>query len=170
MILPVAIRVMALYLFATDTFVNGFRLSPLRRRQATSIVTSVARMPRTALSATDDDIAKLEAQLQQLKEERKSQQLEAPLSPELLERAQRTDMILSEQDLVSGGIVKNDEDDSSFNIGSVVAGIVGLVVILLFSQIPVGQDDLARYSPSTGPKNAATATSIDLGDLNPSKP
>lgn len=82
-------------------------------------------------------------------------------------------MMLSERDLLSGGIVKDAEtnsSDGSFNVLSIVAGIAGLVAILLFAQIPVGQDDLARYSPSAGPKNAATATSIDLGDLNPSKP
>lgn len=157
----------------TVPIVSGFiTLSTSFNRHPQVAITSSFANPRTTTAryATDDEIAKLEAQLKQLKKEKESEEEQPPLSSEFLERA---DMMLSERDLLSGGIVKDAEtnsSDGSFNVLSIVAGIAGLVAILLFAQIPVGQDDLARYSPSAGPKNAATATSIDLGDLNPSKP
>lgn len=123
----------------------------------------------------DDEIAKLEAQLRKLKQDKNKKQQQqvnaaSSLSPQQLERAMRTEMILSEQDLLSGGIVKNDNEkngaaSSSGGLTTIVGAVVALVVLLLFAQIPVGQDQLARYSPAAGPRNAAVL--VDLGDLNP---
>jgi hypothetical protein len=143
----------------------------------------------------DDEIAKLEAQLQKLRQDKRKQQQQqqssaAPaLSPAQMERVLRSDMILSEQDLLSSGIVQNANDKNNKNndesatissssnnnngglVGTVVTAAVVLAALLLFAQVPVGQDDLARYSPAAGLRNNNNnAASVDLGDMNPSRP
>ena len=56
---------------------------------------------------------------------------------------------------------KTEEQNSAFGlIAKVVAGLVAGVV---FSQIPVGQEDLSKYSAI---KSSAPKVSIDLGDIN----
>ena len=47
-----------------------------------------------------------------------------------------------------------------------VGAVAGLVLLLAFAQIPVGQEGLAQYS-ATGSSNVKT---IDLGDLNAEAP
>lgn len=53
---------------------------------------------------------------------------------------------------VGGGVMKN-----------VIGAVVLLVGVVAFSQIPVGQENLDKYS------TAKPSTTIDLGDLNPVK-
>jgi len=56
---------------------------------------------------------------------------------------------------------KTEEQESTFGL---IAKVVGaLVAVLVFSQIPVGQEDLSKYSAI---KSGPVKTSIDLGDIN----
>jgi hypothetical protein len=56
---------------------------------------------------------------------------------------------------------KTEEQESTVGL---IAKVVGaLVAVLLFSQIPVGQEDLSKYSSI---KSVPVKTSIDLGDIN----
>mmetsp|Transcript_23886 Transcript_23886/g.56434 ORF Transcript_23886/g.56434 Transcript_23886/m.56434 type:complete len:240 (+) Transcript_23886:175-894(+) len=58
-------------------------------------------------------------------------------------------------------IRQTEEQNNAFGlIAKVVAGLVAAVV---FSQIPVGQEDLSKYSAI---KSTAPKVSIDLGDIN----
>jgi hypothetical protein len=89
---------------------------------------------------------------------------------EMLEEASM-DMFLSEgwKEARSGYDPKNtatvvrktEEQTSTFGL---VAAVVGaLVAVVVFSQIPVGQEDLSKYSAI---KSGPVKTSIDLGDIN----
>jgi len=134
-------------------------------------------------------IARLEAELQKLKEEKASddasqpkpkpivtiEEKESPIEEEdeemiPLEDASM-DMFLSEgwKEARSGYDPKNtatvtrktEEQNSIFGL---VAKVVGAIVALVvFSQIPVGQEDLSKYSTI---KSAPVKTTIDLGDMN----
>jgi hypothetical protein len=148
-------------------------------------------------STREEEIAKLEAQIRQLKEtndataavedilekDDNNNNAAVPiiLDPEdektlrefdaarrRLERVKGKDMLLTEQTLIRGGLLNeqnaNGSGSSSGGIVSAIAVVVAAVVgLYVFSQIPIGQDDLARYS-ATG---SSTIRSIDLGDLNP---
>ena len=62
----------------------------------------------------------------------------------------------------------NNGDDEQGLGGTIttVIGTIALVVFLgLFSQVPVGQEDLSKYQAVKTP----ATTQIDLGDLNPSR-
>jgi len=56
---------------------------------------------------------------------------------------------------------KTEEQNNAF--GLIAKLVAGIVLVIVFSQIPVGQEDLSKYSniKSTAPK-----TMIDLGDIN----
>ena len=127
----------------------------------------------------EEEIVKLENQLRQLREETavvkevdgaSVNEMEDQMTLKEFEVARRRletmkgkDMLLSEQELISGGIVDSSTDGNSSGIFGIVGAVAALVGILLFAQIPMGQDELARYS-ATG---SSTIKSIDLGDLNP---
>ena len=137
-------------------------------------------------STRDEEIAKLEAQLQQLRkgetsvisEDDNNVAARTTLDPDdvrtlqefadarrRLEKVKGKDMILTEQELIQGGLM-GDNSNSNFGGGAVPAvavAIAALVGIIAFAQIPIGQENLARYS-ATG---SSTLKSIDLGDLNP---
>lgn len=137
---------------------------------------------RTGTSARfgsrEEEIAKLEDQLRLLREgdsiveeERTAKNdMEDQMALKEFDAARRRletmkgkDMLLSEQELISGGIVDGSTNKNSHGILGIVGAVAALVGLLLFAQVPVGQDQLARYS-ATG---SATIKSIDLGDLNP---
>ena len=54
------------------------------------------------------------------------------------------------------------EENSMGNFAKVGLAIGGLVLLGLFSQIPVGEESLQRYQDIKG-----NPSRIDLGDLNP---
>jgi hypothetical protein len=59
---------------------------------------------------------------------------------------------------------KEEEVSSEGGSGGLttILGVIGLAVVLaFFSQVPLGQEDLSKYSAIKAP-----TTSIDLGDLN----
>jgi hypothetical protein len=140
---------------------------------------------RKHFGTRDDEIAKLEDQLRQLREDgtdvgasamsSRSEVFtkddsedafslkEFDMARRRLEKTKGKDMLLSEQQLISGGLMEDTSNGRSSGILGIVGAVVALVGLLLFAQVPVGQDELARYS-ATG---SSTIKSIDLGDLNP---
>lgn len=115
----------------------------------------------------EDEIAALEEKLRRLKEDEDQKMKEEDLNvfaadQRTLERVRGKDMLLSEQELIEAQIMEK-QDDSDGNIVPKVAAALGLAVaLLLFAQIPVGQEDYQKYSVS----GSSTVRTIDLGDLN----
>jgi hypothetical protein len=115
----------------------------------------------------DEEIAKLEEQLKKLKEDKASELLleTAPQNGEIIAPAEPEvplEMFLSE-----GWKEKEVAETSSAAGGgggvlTSILGVVALVVgLAIFSQIPIGQEDLSKYSAIKAPTEQ-----IDLGDLN----
>jgi len=134
-------------------------------------------------SSREEEIAQLEAQLRKLRQEEgestsstdgdaedAEQQLtaqEAKISRRL-EQMKGKDMLLSESELIGDGIVQDVVASSGESNGTGLAvqaavAIVGLVLLVAFAQVPVGQEGLSQYS-ATGSSSIQT---IDLGDMNP---
>ena len=148
-------------------------------------------------SSRDDDvtrleqelkIAKLEAELRQLKEkesetETKTETATGPVvvveepkkddledDEEIPEEASM-DMFVSEgwKEAKEGYDPKNTatvirKTEEQGNLLGLVAKVVGAIVaVVAFSQIPVGQEDLSKYSAI---KSGPVRTTIDLGDTN----
>lgn len=129
-------------------------------------------------SSRDEEIAKLEEQLRQLKVDApddvvtdaaeasttKSEK-EIVAVQRILEKVKGKDMLLSERELVDKELFLNQDIDSEGGsvLPSILAAVGAAVFIFLFSQVPVGNDDWTRYSTTSGP---TTSTRIDLGDMN----
>jgi hypothetical protein len=166
----------SLLLICISSTVSGFSIAsfPITRATRTCNISS-QRTTCLYSSSKEEQIAELEAQLRKLKEEESSATeleskddddtairteapaaLEVPDEPfeEMLSEAWK-DKELTADDNDGGvmGLVKNG-----------AAVIVTLAVLAAFSQIPVGDENYNKYS------TAKPSTSIDLGDLNPSKP
>ena len=137
--------------------------------------TSIGHSPVSPLRASgkEEEIAKLEEQLRKLKEDESGEpQLTAEekkyvADAKVLENVQGKDMLLSERELIDAKIM--DEGESGGGLGgslTTVLAVVGAAVFLFFfAQVPVGQEDLSRYSTS----GSGVVTTIDLGDLNTEK-
>jgi hypothetical protein len=131
-------------------------------------------------SSREEEIARLEEQLRKLKEgdvsEGSLEKTKSMTDEELqkyavdervLEKIRGKDMLLSESDLIEAQILDNEEIPSfSGKLVPVFATLAMAVFLFFFGQVPVGQEDLSRYSV-TG--NTASKT-IDLGDMNPNRP
>lgn len=89
---------------------------------------------------------------------------------EMLDEASM-DMFMSEgwKDRTAGYNPKNTAtvtrktEEQNNLIGLAVKVVGALLAVILFSQIPVGQEDLSKYSAI---KSGPARTSIDLGDMN----
>ena len=107
----------------------------------------------------EEEIAKLEEQLRKLKEEKNEGQtatVEAK-QEEALEEI-KLEMFMTER-------WKVEEPDTSTTTGGfsgVLYAVAAVLALALFSQVPIGQEDLSRYSVGNSP----AAAQIDLGDLN----
>ena len=112
----------------------------------------------------DDEIAKLEEQLKKLKEEKSPVRKEEAEAEEELEDI-KIGMFLSEG-WKEGD--KVEEDSSGGIIGNVLKAVGVVVALIVFSQIPVGTEDLSKYSVpiKSALENSAKVTSVDLGDVN----
>jgi hypothetical protein len=119
------------------------------------------------LSASkEDEIRELEERLQRLKEEAVEEESAAEKT---VVAADEEKVNLNEQavytELLTEQWKEGDEEQSGGGIvqslGAALATVGLLVGLALFSQVPVGQEDLSRYSTPQTPK-----TQIDLGDLN----
>lgn len=128
----------------------------------------------------DEEIALLEEQLRKLRQEENTQQpsqdtdLESMSEEEQkisqrLEKMKGKDMLLSERELIGGGILDNDTDgahEQGNSVLKIVGALVGISLLVAVAQIPVGQESLSQYS-ATG---SSAVKTIDLGDLNPDIP
>lgn len=115
-------------------------------------------------SSKEDEIRELEEKLQRLKEEAVEEEektvavVEEEENVDLNEQAVYTELLTEqwkedEAAAEEGGLLKS--------AGVALATIGLLVGLALFSQVPVGQEDLSRYSTPSAPSKQ-----IDLGDLN----
>lgn len=148
----------------------------------------VSRRPSrttTSVSASsrEEEIAKLEEQLRKLREEEAdgsssasstATRDDATLNSEIdaverriLEKVQGKDMILSEQELYDGNIVKEESSEGGNMVQTILTAVAAIVVLGIFSQIPMGDEGLSKYSAQAGPTVSRT---IDLGDLNTDTP
>lgn len=117
-------------------------------------------------ASKEEEIANLEAQIRQLREDEengtdKMSVKDFDVAKRRLETMKGKDMLLTEEYLISGGIVGTES--KGFNVFGIVGAVVAAVILFAFAQVPVGQENLARYS-ATG---SSVVKSIDLGDLNP---
>ncbi|KAL9181901.1 hypothetical protein ACHAXT_012244 [Thalassiosira profunda] len=153
-------------------------ISDAARRRCISTVPSAAAP--TALRSTDDkqaEIAALEEKLRQLKEEEPAEAASAqsvavaaepststdePDGSELEGESEDSVMFSERWKEAKDGYVEKQQEESMGGLAKVAAGL-GLVVLLaLFSQVPVGEENLQRYQDVKG-----NPSRIDLGDLNP---
>ena len=144
--------------------------------QATVVVNGFVVRPslcnRILFSSKEEEIAKLESQLQKLREETSEQGLqpaeetpsESKLAAEAVEEEVTLEYFLSEQwkEKEMGG----DGAPKSEGLAlPAILGAIGIAVLLaVFSQVPIGQEDLSKYSAIKAPSEQ-----IDLGDLNRSR-
>jgi uncharacterized protein HemX len=140
--------------------INKNALTVRSGRSATTVVKS----------SNDDEIAKLEEQLKRLKEareaENKQQEQGGAGSVQVVaedEEEVPIEMFLSEgwkeKEVASAA---DSESESRGGLLTGIAAVAALIVgIGLFSQVPIGQEDLSRYSAIKAPTQQ-----IDLGDLN----
>jgi hypothetical protein len=145
-----------------------------QHRRATS-----RRSSRLSASSKDDEIAKLEEQLRQLRNDAPADDTSTVVAAEssksekeiiavqrILKKVKGKDMLLTEQQLVDQDLFLNqgfDDEASGSPLPAVLAALGAAVFLFFFSQIPVGQDEWGRYSTTSGP---TTSTRIDLGDMN----
>jgi hypothetical protein len=115
-------------------------------------------------SSKDEEIARLEEKLRQLREtdEQQQQQDEETMSkavgvtvPNTLEEpfVEMLSESWREADPAENG-------ESAGILAPLVGGILAIVMIAAFSQVPIGQEDYTKYSA------VKTSTEVDLGDLN----
>lgn len=152
---------------------NGAQWGATRqRRQRTPVF-------RLYASSREEEIARLEAEIRKLRDDASSDDLEGEDTAEtafaaaqaladkkrLLAQVRGKDMLLTEGALIQENILENE--GSTVGIVPAVLGAVLAAAIIAFSQVPVGQEDLSRYSVQAGP---TVSTKIDLGDINPDRP
>jgi hypothetical protein len=154
-----------------SAFVSPRHLQP-------SLTRTILRQSRLFLSSREEEIARLEKQLRELREQEDEKKIigdstttqkltreEAEISRRL-EKIQGKEMLLSERELLSDGIVEEEGESSrGGSLVGVIGTIVAVVAVIAFSQIPVGRENLARYS-ATG---SSAIKTIDLGDINPDR-
>lgn len=129
-------------------------------------VSPVSQHPRASAwclaASKEDEIRELEEKLERLKQETKDEESvveQAGQDVKLNDVAVYTEL-LTEQWKESDPEQKGES--SIVQTTGTVLATVGLVVALAFlSQVPVGQENLSRYSAVQTP-----STQIDLGDLN----
>ncbi|KAL3801392.1 hypothetical protein HJC23_007002 [Cyclotella cryptica] len=110
------------------------------------------------------EILALEEKLRQLKEETQNEQVldsdEEEETEWVIMKGQTNDSVMLSERWKESDPSSNTEGN---NVLKNVASVIGLAVFLaIFSQVPVGQEDLQKYQDVKG-----SASRIDLGDLNP---
>jgi hypothetical protein len=110
-------------------------------------------------NSNEEEIANLEEQLKKLKDKTSS---ETPATGESMESEEPEEPISIEL-FLSEKWKEEDAPESSEGGGLTgVLAAVGLALFLaVFSQVPVGREDLSKYSAIKAP-----TTTLDLGDLN----
>ena len=119
----------------------------------------------------DDEIAQLEEQLRRLKEEKAAQQQSTTTSSSV--PSQRLDSIMGGSSaeevpiemFLSEGWKEKEATQGESSGGGVLTTVLGAVALTIFlavfAQVPIGQEDLSKYSAIRAPTEQ-----IDLGDLN----
>ena len=113
----------------------------------------------------EEEIAKLEAKLRQLRLE-----IDEPVKPEIVSReevissSRRDSINLPLIEMKSESWRESESMEKSENVASSIVPWIGVIVAVvlfsLFAQVPIGQEDFTRYAA------VKTSTEIDLGDLN----
>ena len=118
------------------------------------------------MSSKEEEIAELEAKLRQLKQETQQQQ-QAVTAPSTVSKKKEAeeevpevpeDIMLSER--WKETVVDSSEGGGASTLITAVGGVALAIGLAFFSQIPIGQEDLSKYTA------IETTTQIDLGDLN----
>eukprot|EP00532_Pseudo-nitzschia_australis_P000848 CAMPEP_0168193190 /NCGR_PEP_ID=MMETSP0139_2-20121125/18463_1 /TAXON_ID=44445 /ORGANISM="Pseudo-nitzschia australis, Strain 10249 10 AB" /LENGTH=219 /DNA_ID=CAMNT_0008116507 /DNA_START=207 /DNA_END=866 /DNA_ORIENTATION=+ len=126
------------------TEVSPANASETKEEEATAVTTTAAATTTTKTAEDDEEMSEDEASM---------------------------DMFLSEgwkearsnYDPSNTATKKRQDEEQGNLIGTVTKVVGGILALVIFSQIPVGQEDLSKYSAiKSGP---ATST-IDLGDTN----
>ncbi|KAL7483489.1 hypothetical protein ACHAW6_009134 [Cyclotella cf. meneghiniana] len=158
-------------------FVSGFssyqsrHASPINKQPA--ITTLQAKRAIRSATATriyssprdkQAEILALEEKIRQLKEETQNEQVADTNEEEETEwaimKGQTNDSVMLSERWKESDPSSNTEGNNVFKN---VATAIGLALFLvIFSQVPVGQEDLQKYQDVKG-----TSARIDLGDLNP---
>lgn len=124
------------------------------------------------MSSKEEEIAELEAKLRQLKQETQQQQQQAVTAPSTAstksfkKKEDEEEVPEVPEDIMLSERWKETVDDSSSGGGgasllvTALGGVALAIGLAFFSQIPVGQEDLNKYTA------IETTTQIDLGDLN----
>lgn len=119
----------------------------------------------------EQEIAKLEEQLRKLKEEKEKEETTATSSIAMTQGGDDEEdilkdvpleMFLTEQWKAQQRETDTENPSSGGGLTNILLAIGAVVVIALFSQIPIGQEDLSKYSVGNSP----AVEQIDLGDLN----
>lgn len=109
------------------------------------------------LGSKEEEIAKLEEQLRKLKEDDNTDK--APFSDEDSDDVS-LEMFLTEQWKEQEAAA--DGKGLGGGLMNLVFAIGAVLALVFFSQLPIGQEDLSKYSAGNSPVSAQ----IDLGDLN----
>lgn len=115
-------------------------------------------------SSNEDEIATLEEKLRLLKQAKAKEAEELKLS----EAKSTSPASLSNElipEMLSESWKEEDSAESGISLVPLFGSLALLAFFIVFSQIPVGQDDLRQYAGNI----KETTSSIDLGDLNPVK-
>lgn len=125
-------------------------------------------------SGRDEEVSRLEEQIRRLREEEEQiddeieemEQEEAAATRSInLQKVSGKDMLLTEGALIDQKIIENEPVSSASVLSTAVGLVLGIAFLIVFSQFPLGQDELSRYS-ATG---SSIIKTIDLGDLNPDR-
>jgi hypothetical protein len=122
------------------------------------------QMSRTSLYAggKEEAIEKLEEQLRKLREEGPGDEVDS----DAMNVAEPNEEIVDEAMFLSEYWKEGDATESEASSGfSPILGAVGLaglaILLAFFAQVPIGQEDLSKYSVIKAPTEQ-----LDLGDLN----
>ena len=124
-------------------------------------------MPSALFDSKEEEIAKLEEQLKKLKEEQAEESAIPEIEPNVNGKQEPEEEVPIE--LFLSERWKEEEATSSGEGGggglTGILGVIGLALFFaLFSQVPIGQEDLSKYSAIKAPTEQ-----IDFGDLNRSR-
>jgi hypothetical protein len=161
-----SIYLLSLAVLGTADAFQGIHVRPSSlapRRQGTAL-----------FDQNEEEIAKLEEQLKNLRNQKVvvEDNPVAPVAPAVPAAAAASpedeeeggmEMFLTEQWKEEKGKRAAKKDESNRSGLILILGAVGAVLALvIFSQIPIGQEDLSKYSVGNNPPSRM----IDLGDLN----
>mmetsp|Transcript_33398 Transcript_33398/g.68178 ORF Transcript_33398/g.68178 Transcript_33398/m.68178 type:complete len:180 (-) Transcript_33398:147-686(-) len=143
------------------------RRPTLHRSTAAAIPRNPSSVKALYMSEKEDEIAALEEKLRQLKEVAVQEKTAQEEQKELAETEGIEDVPEVYEEMLSEQWKASEAAEEGGGLMSTVTTVLGVVASLVFlgffSQVPVGQEDLSKYS--TG----QASTRIDLGDLNPVK-